>query len=99
MARRGLIAGGVVAATAVGATIWAAPMAADPEGFKDCSGLDERNPATSDAAQTVAQEPEWSQRFGTINDMSCLNRTAVRGVVRPTSEAQLVQAVNWARDK
>lgn len=99
MAKRGLIAGGAAAVAAVGATIWAAPMAAEPETFKDCGGPDENNPANGKASQPAMPEPAWAQTFGTINDMSCLNRTAVRGIVRPTTEAQLVQAVNWARAK
>ncbi len=43
--------------------------------------------------------PDWlSQRGGTVNDASCLNRTEVYGVARPGDEAELGRAVAFARD-
>lgn len=43
--------------------------------------------------------PDWlSQRRGTVNDASCLNRTEVYGVVRPSDEAELGRAVAFARE-
>jgi FAD/FMN-containing dehydrogenase len=97
MAKRGLIIGGTAAVAAAGAAIWAAPMAAEPDGPKDCGGPDLTNLTKADTGPTVAAaEPVWSQKFGTINDMSCLNRTAVRGVVTPKSESEIVGALKWA---
>ncbi len=98
MASKRLIAGGVLAIGAVGAVVMAAPLAADPEGTKDCGGPDLRNALPSDANVAVA-EPNWSQKFGTINDESCLNRTAVRGIVSAKTEADVAGALAWARAK
>jgi FAD/FMN-containing dehydrogenase len=45
---------------------------------------------------TVAT-PQWAQKGGTINDASCLNRTAVHGIVQVTSEEQIRDALAYAR--
>lgn len=95
MASRKLIIGGGVAVAAAGAAVWAAPMAADPQGAKDC-GPDLKQPAAIPPPAAVS-EPVWAQKFGTINDESCLNRTAVRGIVAPTNEAELAGALAYAR--
>ena len=43
--------------------------------------------------------PSWlSQRGGAVNDASCLNRTDVYGVVRPSDEAELGRALAFARE-
>ena len=36
MVKKRWVVGGVAAASATGAAIWAAPLAADPQGVKDC---------------------------------------------------------------
>lgn len=96
--RKRMIAGGLAAAGAVGAVVFAAPLAADPDGAKDCTGPDVRNAMTGDSAVPVA-EPVWAQAFGTINDESCLNRTAVRGIVKPKTYGDIAGALAWARAK
>ena len=69
-------------------------LAADPSGEKDCSSLGlptlPGSPADSPAPVTTALATEaaalpWSQRGGTLNDASCLNRTPVYGVVQVTT--------------
>ena len=51
------------------------------------------------AAVGVPGYPDWlSQHSGTVNDASCLNRTEVYGVVRPSNEAELGRAVAFARE-
>src|SRR5262245_17294390 len=62
--------------------------AADPSGDKDCgpdvsAAGDER--ADASAAVTPSPIVNWKQRGGTLNDSSCLNRTAVFGAVRVES--------------
>ena len=44
-------------------------------------------------------DPDWLvQRRGTVNDASCLNRTAVYGVAQPADEAELGKALAFARE-
>lgn len=51
------------------------------------------------AAVTVDAHPDWlSQRGGTVNDVTCLNRTQVYGVARPTTEAELATALAFATE-
>jgi FAD/FMN-containing dehydrogenase len=96
--RKRVMAGGLAVAGVVGAVVMAAPLAADPEGSKDCGGPDLKNGLKTDTAAQVA-EPNWSQKFGTINDESCLNRTAVRGIVAAKTEADVAGVLAWARAK
>ncbi len=93
-----MIAGGLTVAGTISAVVLAAPLAADPDGPKDCGGPDIGNDAKPDAASQSA-EPNWSQKFGTINDESCLNRTAVRGIVVPRTYGDVAGALAWARAK
>jgi len=86
----------MLALAAGGTALWVAPLAADPVGVKDCSDILPPLPAPRAQAATVA-EPRWSQRGGTVNDASCLSRTAVAGVVRPRSEADVAAALAYAR--
>lgn len=49
------------------------------------------------AVVEVTGYPDWlSQRRGTVNDASCLNRTEVYGVARPADEAELGRALAFA---
>lgn len=96
MVKKRWVVGGVAAASVTGAAIWAAPLAADPEGDKDC-GPDVAKLAFGKAQADAAAEPDWAQAGGTINDESCLNRTAIRGIVAPTTEAQLSDTLGYAR--
>jgi len=94
--RRYLLAGvSGLALLAAAGTLYIAPLAADPAGPKDCAGILPALPAVAISA-TVA-EPRWAQRGGTVNDASCLSRTAVAGVVRPRTEADVAAALAYAR--
>lgn len=41
----------------------------------------------------------WTQRGGTVNDASCLNETAVHGVLQITTEADIKNALRYASDE
>lgn len=97
MKRGKLLIGVSVLALAVGgATLYALPLAADPAAPKDCAGI---LPPLPDLVATEARVPEpvWAQRFGTINDASCLNRTPVAGIVAVRSEADVARALAYAK--
>ncbi|MBB3879780.1 FAD-binding oxidoreductase [Sphingomonas pseudosanguinis] len=95
---RYLLVGVSAIALAGGAgALYVAPLMADPAGIKDCGNVLPPLPAPSGHAPTSVAEPQWAQRGGTVNDASCLSRTAVKGVVRPTSEAEVAQALAYAR--
>lgn len=69
-------------------------LAAAPTAPKDCG------PIIPDSALTVPPEGEalpWSQRAGTVNDVSCLSRTPVKGVVAVKSEKDIADALAYAR--
>ena len=72
--------------------------AAGPVGEKDCPPLD---PAHADTAQIphVAYDPslDWEQKGGTVNDSSCLDRTAIFGMVEVKSEGDIARALAFAR--
>src|SRR5262245_29457044 len=74
---------------------------APPDGTKDCSVHVRPMVTSSDSAVSRAvneASPGWlSQRGGTVNDASCLNRTAVYGVVRPRTENDVREAILFAR--
>ena len=82
--------------------------AADPSGEKDCSSLGVTAVPGATAAASAPAVPAaslipdaaalpWSQRGGTLNDASCLNRTAVYGVVQVTTVEQIQSALEFAR--
>jgi FAD/FMN-containing dehydrogenase len=97
MKRKVLVIGASTIAIAAGATIALAPMAADPDGEKDCGDvLPQLRPLTPAAAAGVA-EPHWAQKGGTVNDASCLSRTPVAGIVAPRSEKEVADALAYAR--
>ena len=99
MRRRTLVIGASVAAvTAAGATAALEPLAAEPEGEKDCgSVLPPIQPLHPSSVAPRVQEPRWEQKGGTVNDASCLSRTAVAGVVAPRSEKEVQQALAYAK--
>jgi FAD/FMN-containing dehydrogenase len=68
-------------------------LAAAPEGAKDCGPLAEDAPPTPSGGDNLP----WTARGGTVNDVSCLSRTAVAGVLRPASETDIVAALAYAR--
>lgn len=77
-------------------------LSADPTGEEEChpQPLTETNlthsPATT-ATSTPADLP-WAQEGGFINDASCLNRTPIHGIVQVRTEADIQNALNFARE-
>lgn len=96
MVKKRAIAGGSLAVGALGFGIWAAPMVAEPEASKDCSP-DIKKTDRAPAVVPGVTAPRWAQQGGTINDESCLNRTAIAGIVAPSNEQQLAEALAYAR--
>ncbi|HEY0012729.1 MAG TPA: FAD-binding oxidoreductase [Allosphingosinicella sp.] len=108
-----LVTVSVIALVAAGTTAWMAPLAAEPEGDKDCGNVlpqvgAERFTRASffasagavpnaEPATPAVPEPRWAQRGGSVNDASCLSRTAVAGVVDVRSEADVANALAYAR--
>jgi FAD/FMN-containing dehydrogenase len=93
-----LVTVSVLALVAAGTGIYVAPLAAEPEGEKDCgSVLPALAAPSARPAPAAVPEPHWAQRGGTVNDASCLSRTAVAGVVAVRSEADVAAALAYAR--
>ena len=95
--RKLLITVSVLALVAAGTGIYVAPLAAEPEGEKDCGNVLPALPAPRAAAPGAVPEPHWTQRGGTVNDASCLSRTPVAGVVAVRNEADVAAALAYAR--
>ena len=93
--RRWLIGVSALALVAAGGTLYLAPLAAEPNGANDCGGFLPAVPPVRPSAAQVP-EPAWAQRGGTVNDASCLSRTAVAGVVAVRSEADVARALAYA---
>ncbi len=97
--RKLLITVSVIALVAAGTGIYVAPLMADPAGDKDCGSV---LPAAAEARPrqaAAAQEPVWAQRGGTVNDASCLSRTAVTGIVAVRRETDVATALGFARSR
>ena len=85
-----------------------AVLSADPSGAKDCPPLviaaDGRVVENAETTQQTTNTVlagiglPWYQRGGTVNDASCLNRTAVHGVVKVQSENDILEAVEYAKE-
>jgi len=86
----------VIAIAAVGTTVALEPLGAEPEGEKDCGNAVSPGSRSSAPAGTQVPEPRWEQKGGTVNDASCLSRTAVAGVISPRSEKEAQQALAYA---
>lgn len=85
-------------------------LAADPVAEKDCppttapeaagaptsSPIVPAGPAASLTGEAAALP--WSQRGGTLNDASCLNRTPVYGIVQVTTVDEIRSALTFARE-
>lgn len=77
-------------------------LAADPTSDKHCPPLD---PQLSEGSlenafletKPVADSLNWRQKGGTFNDVSCLNKTHVYGVVKVTSEKDISDALLFAK--
>ena len=99
MKRRALVIGAsTIAIAGAGATVAVAPLAAEPDGEKDCGNvLPPVLPLQPQAGSAQVPEPNWVQKGGTVNDASCLSRTHVAGIVAPRSERQVAEALAYAR--
>ncbi|MEI7468820.1 MAG: FAD-binding oxidoreductase [Chloroflexota bacterium] len=79
-------------------------LAADPSAEKDCAcaPIENNNESTCDApagSATTATALAWKQQGGTINDASCVNRTAVHGIVQVKTEDDIRAALRYAAEK
>lgn len=73
--------------------------AADPVGEKECPPLQPELALPVDLVVAGPTAPlPWAQRGGTINDASCLNQTAVYGIVQVSSEEEIQAALDFARE-
>ena len=76
----------------------AVEYAAEPTAPKDCPPVEpEGAPAAAAAAVPDEASLRWSQRGGTINDASCLNRTPIRGIVEVRHADDVRNALAFAR--
>ena len=95
MRRKTLIIGASTIAAVSAGTVALAPLAAEPDGEKNCGNV---LPAVLPLQPRPAvSEPAWSQKGGSVNDASCLSRTPVAGVVTVRSEKEVAQALTYAR--
>jgi FAD/FMN-containing dehydrogenase len=102
--RKWLVTASVIALVAGGTGLYLAPLAADPQGAKECGTVLSALPPVRPAPGTVAAPapapvpiPVLAQRGGTLNDASCLSRTPVAGVVAARREADVAGALAYAR--
>ena len=79
-------------------------LSTDPVGAKDCPPVFAENAAV-DTQLNVEIAPlstgdllKWEQKGGTINDISCLDRTPVYGIVKITSLDDIRNALRFARE-
>jgi FAD/FMN-containing dehydrogenase len=77
----------------------AVEYAAEPTTPKDCPPAEPEAspPMASDTALPDSAALPWSQRGGTINDASCLNRTPIRGIVEVRQIDDVRKALAFAR--
>ena len=95
--RHGVAVAGLVVVLGYGWT-WVDRYGGVPDRPKDCVPRQHAAPPTS-ASIELGGAPGWlAQAGGTVNDASCLNRTEVYGVARPTSEDELRTALTFAAD-
>ena len=80
-------------------------LSADPAGEKDCPPVFAEYVATDVSQVNVEIAPlstgdllKWEQKGGTINDVSCLDRTSVYGIVKITSVDDIKNALQFARE-
>jgi len=99
MKRRSLVVGAsAVAIVGAGTAVTLAPLAAELDGEKDCGAALPSGPYRPQAG-AIQQTPPfaWKQKGGTVNDASCLSRTAVAGILAPHSEKDVAAALGYAR--
>src|SRR2546428_11964524 len=95
----------VVALILLGAVLLSArkirELAADPLGEKDCSPPSP--PVSDQTPHTITVAPPailpWSQRGGTVNDASCLNRTPIYGILRVATADDVREALRFAQER
>jgi FAD/FMN-containing dehydrogenase len=77
-------------------------LSADPVGEKECAPLSPAtagDPTKSNVVEVkVSPVLPWAQKGGTLNDASCLNQTAVYGVVQVKTEDDIGNALQYARE-
>ena len=95
--KRLLIGVSAIAIATGGGTLLLAPLAREPQGAKDCGGPFPPGPAETSARASTPTGLRWIQRGGSINDASCLNRTPVSGIVEIRNEADVADALAYAR--
>ncbi|MEZ4862279.1 MAG: FAD-binding oxidoreductase [Caldilineaceae bacterium] len=93
-----LAAAGAVTATTRGVF----QLSADPIGEEECHPLALAESNLTDpppvASANAPVELPWVQQGGYINDASCLNRTQIYGIVQVRTEADIRNALQFARD-
>jgi FAD/FMN-containing dehydrogenase len=93
LSRRKLLSG-----TALALAGWAGwngyRLSAAPLHDKDCGPISSIAATGADAAGPLP----WSSKGGTVNDVSCLSRTPVFGVVKVASEKDVADALAYARE-
>ncbi|MEZ4709498.1 MAG: FAD-binding oxidoreductase [Caldilineaceae bacterium] len=77
---------------------------ADPDGQKECLQLDPQaaQPVVEPAvveSEAASFELPWAQKGGVINDASCVNETAVYGIVQVRSEDDIRNALRFAEQE
>lgn len=80
-------------------------LSADPVSEKDCPPVFADTTASSNTQISVEITPlsagellKWKQKGGTINDISCLDRTPVYGIVQVTSVEDIKNALIFAKE-
>jgi FAD/FMN-containing dehydrogenase len=79
-------------------------LAADPQGPKDCRPLspEDADPSRVRVITDATALPDtlpWSQKGGLINDASCLDATAVTGIVQVNTEEDIHNALTFAKER
>lgn len=97
IARRLSIGVAVLVVAAAAAVQKALYLAADPTGEKDCPPLENPGSLTVSVTGSTLQLP-WAQKGGTIDDASCLDKTAVYGIVQVRTEEDIGKALKAAQD-
>ena len=99
------IAASIAAVSALAAGYEVHRLSAGPSGEQDCPPVFAQANASSDMQINVEIAPlsvgdmlKWEQKGGTINDVSCLDRTPVYGIVRITRVDDIRNALQFARE-
>jgi FAD/FMN-containing dehydrogenase len=72
---------------------------AGPPGVKDCATNPHfAGPPIAPGVQALEPPIRLAQRGGTINDASCVDRTPIYGIAKPSNEDELRKLVSFARD-